>query len=49
MEKVVASGHLVPKRNLGYRRILGQITAFLAKITAESLVEGFAKCYAAVL
>jgi hypothetical protein len=43
MEKVAASGHLVPRRKLGRRRILGLITAFVTKITAKGFTEGFAE------
>ena len=43
MEKVAASGHLVPRRNLGCRRIFCLITAFVAKIIAEGFTEGFAE------
>ena len=44
VEKVVAPGRLAPRRNLGRRRILLMITAFVAKIKggglAEDLTEG---------
>ena len=43
VEKVAASGHLVPRRNLGRRKILCLITVFVAKITAEGLGEGLAE------
>jgi hypothetical protein len=43
VEKVVASGHLVPRGNLDRRRILCLISAFVAKITAEGLGEGLSE------
>ena len=43
VEKVAAPGNLVPRRNLGRRRILCLFTAFVAKITTEGGADGLAE------